>query len=274
MLPHVADREPRRPHPRSLFEELQNSTADPCPYPRDIVKSRKSYASSLERRFQQFLDAQDAYEATEQGKLEQARRAREDEQRRRDEAERERLAVIQRQAEALAEQRKRMRIEAEQWAAMSKEWADADDDDEGKKRRGGGGGGKKRKSTKIKGGDEEGYSESSGEDEGEKPAKKKRVKKVCSLALCLSLRCCRAPLLLSRLTPPVRAPQDKEPKAKKGGRKSKAGAAAGGDDGAEGRAMDLDEHYDEDDEDAPIQSRRRKTKSSGLVKSACVLSPL
>lgn len=34
--------------------------------------------------------------------------------------------------------------------------------------------------------------------------------------------------------------------------------------------MDLDEQYDEDDEDAPIRSRRRKTKSSGLVKSACV----
>ncbi|GAA5893890.1 hypothetical protein JCM8208_001270 [Rhodotorula glutinis] len=220
-----------------LFEELTTATPDPCPYPRDIVKSRKSYATSLERRFQGMLDAQDAYEATEAGKLEQARRAREEEQRRRDEAERERLAVIQRQAEALAEQRKRMREEAEQWAAMSKEWVD-DDDDEGKKKRGGGGGGKKRKSTKIKGGDDDAFGESgSDDDEGEKPAKKKRAKK------------------------------DKEPKAKKGGRKSKAAEAATG-DGGDARPMDLDQQYDEDDEDAPIRSRRRKTKSSGLVKSA------
>ncbi|KPV77301.1 uncharacterized protein RHOBADRAFT_51178 [Rhodotorula graminis WP1] len=221
-----------------LFEELTSATPDPCPYPRDIVKSRRSYAASLERRFQGMLDAQDAYEATEAGKLEQARRAREEEQRRRDEAERERLAVIQRQAEALAEQRKRMREEAEQWAAMSKEWVDNDDDDEGKKKRGAGGGGKKRKSTKLKGGDDDAFGESgSDDDEGAKPAKKKRAKK------------------------------DKEPKAKKGGRKSKAVEAAGG-EGGDARPMDLDEQYDEDDEDAPIRSRRRKTKSSGLVKSA------
>ncbi|BGP38925.1 protein required for normal CLN1 and CLN2 G1 cyclin expression [Rhodotorula kratochvilovae] len=220
-----------------LFDELAASTVEPSPYPRDMVKQRKSYAASLERRFQQLLDAQDAYEATESGKLEQARRARDEEQKRRDEAEKEKLAAIARQAEALAEQRRRMREEAEQWAAMSKEWADADDDDEARKKRGAGGG-KKRKSTKIKGGDDDGFDESSSGEEVEKPAKKKRAAK-----------------------------KDKEPKAKKGGKKSKAAAAASQGDG-EARAMDLDEQYDEDDEDAPIRARRRKTKSSGLVKSA------
>ncbi|GAA6050033.1 hypothetical protein JCM3770_001925 [Rhodotorula araucariae] len=219
-----------------LFDELASSTVEPCPYPRDMVKSRRSYAASLERRFQQFLDAQDAYEATESGKLEQARRARDEEQKRRDEAERERLAAIARQAEALAEQRRRMREEAEQWAAMSKEWADADDDDEARKKRGGAGGGKKRKSTKIKGGEEDAFEESSSGDEAEKPAKKKRAAK-------------------------------KEPKAKKGGKKSKVAAAAAAQAEGEGRPMELDEQYDEDDEDAPIRARRRKTKSSGLVKS-------
>lgn len=40
--------------------------------------------------------------------------------------------------------------------------------------------------------------------------------------------------------------------------------------------MDVDEHYDDDDEDAPIRApgRKRKGKSNNLVKSAYVTSSL
>ncbi|GAA6001271.1 uncharacterized protein JCM10292_006986 [Rhodotorula paludigena] len=211
-----------------LFDQLANDTVEPSPYPKDVARQRRSYTTSLERRFAGLLEAQQAYEATESGKLEQARRAREAEQQRLDELERERLAQIQRQAEALAEQRKRMREEAEQWAALSKAWADEDDDDDGKKRKGGAGG-KKRKSTKVKGGDEAEFTGESSDDGGEvdKPAKKKRAKK------------------------------DPKPKKSKSKAKNRDGS----------QPMDVDE----DDEDAPVRAkplRRRKGKSSGMVKSA------
>ncbi|BGP07002.1 protein required for normal CLN1 and CLN2 G1 cyclin expression [Rhodotorula toruloides] len=215
----------------ALFDELAADPTQVPPYEKEVPRQRRSYGRSLESRFQAILETQQAYEETEQGKLEQARRLREAEQKKREEAEAERLAQIQRQAEALAEQRRRMREEAEQWAAMSKEWADSDDED-GKKKRGGGG--KKRKSTKMKGGDDEGLAETTdSEGEVDKPAKKKRAKK-----------------------------EKKEKTSKKG-----KGKAAAGDE-ASGR-MAVDEQYDEDGEEMPVKApRRRKGKSSGQVKSA------
>lgn len=175
----------------ALFEQLANDPTKPTPYPAEVPRQRRSYGQSLEKRFEAALAAQTEYEQTEQGKIEQARRLREAEQKRRDELEAQRLAQIQRQAEALAEQRRRMREEAEQWTAMSKAWADSDDEDgDGKKKRGGGGGGgKKRKSTKMKGADDDGFETAESTDDGggaDRPAKKKRTKKVhelfCSLA--------------------------------------------------------------------------------------------
>ncbi|GEM08555.1 pol II transcription elongation factor [Rhodotorula toruloides] len=160
----------------ALFDELAADPTQVPPYEKEVPRQRRSYGRSLESRFPSILETQQAYDETEQGKLEQARRLREAEQKKREEAEAERLAQIQRQAEALAEQRRRMREEAEQWAAMSKEWADSDEDD-GKKKRGGGG--KKRKSTKMKGGDDEGLAEttsSEGEEKKEKTAKKGKGK--------------------------------------------------------------------------------------------------
>ncbi|GAA5985401.1 hypothetical protein JCM11641_000144 [Rhodosporidiobolus odoratus] len=211
---------------QALFDQLVADKSPQPPYPADIVKARASYGGSLQRRYEETLARQFEYEQTEQGKLDQARRAREAEQAKREEAERERLAQIQKQAAALAEQRRKMREEAEQWAALSNAWAD-EDDEEGRKKRGGGGGGgagKKRK-TKMKEGDEE--TDSGGE---EKPAKKKKAAK-----------------------------KEKKEKAPK---KGKAKAA---DD--EGRQMDVDEKYDEDDEDAPIRPKR-KSRLNKNVKSA------
>ncbi|GAA6019166.1 hypothetical protein JCM10207_006573 [Rhodosporidiobolus poonsookiae] len=223
-----------------LFQQLVDDQTPHPPYPREIPKGRHSYGNSLLRRYEENLERQQAYEATEQGKLDAARRAREAEQAKRDEKERERLAQIQRQAEALAEQRRKMREEAETWAAMSKAWVDEDEDDEGRKRKGGAGGGKKRK-TKMK----EGGEESSSEEEGEKPVKKKRAPKK----------------------------EKKEKPAKKG--KSKAALAAAQEDDGEGdgaRKMDVDEQYDEDDEDAPIRAKRRgrigkNVKSAEFIES-------
>lgn len=177
-----------------LFEQLANDPTKPTPYPSEVPRQRRSYGASLEKRFDAAWATQTEYEQTEQGKVEQARRLREAEQRRRDELEAERLAQIQRQAEALAEQRRRMREEAEQWTAMSKAWADSDDEGvDGKKKRGGGGGGggKKRKSTKMKGGDDDAVESAESTDDGEggggggeRPAKKKRTKKVRSYHSC------------------------------------------------------------------------------------------
>ncbi|GAA5893159.1 uncharacterized protein JCM6883_007583 [Sporobolomyces salmoneus] len=57
-----------------------------------------------------------------------------------------------------------------------------------------------------------------------------------------------------------------KPKRKKKAKKEKKPRKSKG----EARPMDVDEHYDEDDEDAPIRApgRKRKGKSSNLVKSA------
>ncbi|KWU41627.1 TPR-like protein [Rhodotorula sp. JG-1b] len=220
----------------ALFEQLANDPTKPTPYPAEVPRQRRSYGQSLEKRFQAALAAQTEYEQTEQGKIEQARRLREAEQKRRDELEAQRLAQIQRQAEALAEQRRRMREEAEQWTAMSKAWADSDDEDgDGKKKRGGGGGGgKKRKSTKMKGADDDGFETAESTDDGggaDRPAKKKRTKK-----------------------------------AKKG-RKSKATS------GDESRKMDVDEQYDDEDGDqVRLKVPKKRGKASGQIKSACVFS--
>ncbi|GAA5970540.1 hypothetical protein JCM8115_002734 [Rhodotorula mucilaginosa] len=219
----------------ALFEQLANDPTKPTPYPAEVPRQRRSYGQSLEKRFEAALAAQTEYEQTEQGKIEQARRLREAEQKRRDELEALRLAQIQRQAEALAEQRRRMREEAEQWTAMSKAWADSDDEDgDGKKKRGGGGGGgKKRKSTKMKGADDDGFETAESTDDGggaDRPAKKKRTKK--------------------------------EPKAKKG-RKSKATS------GDESRKMDVDEQDDDEDGDqVRLKVPKKRGKASGQIKSA------
>ncbi|GAA5832010.1 hypothetical protein JCM3766R1_003684 [Sporobolomyces carnicolor] len=206
---------------QALFNQLIADKTPQKPYQADYPRHRSSYGRSLETRFQSVLDQQLAYEETEAGKINQARQARE-EARARQLADEARLeAERQRQAEALAEQRKKMREEnAIQWESMSKQWVGDSDDEKDKKKSGPGG--KKRKATKFKDGDEP--DASSTDEDGEKPKKKKKAKK------------------------------EKKP------RKSKADA----------RAMDVDEHYDEDDEDAPIRApgRKRKGKSTNLVKSA------
>ncbi|GAA5934231.1 hypothetical protein JCM10213_003737 [Rhodosporidiobolus nylandii] len=219
---------------QALFQQLVDDQSPQPPYPRDIVKGRLSYGTSLLRRYQDILDRQNEYEETEQGKLDHARRAREAEQAKREEAERARLAEIQRQAEQLAEQRRKMREEAEQWAALSNAWADDDDDGEGKKKKSGGG--KKRK-TKMK---EDGDETSASEGE-EKPAKKKKAKK---------------------------EPKEKKEKKAKAPKKGKSKAAQAAGDGEDGRRMDVDEQDDEDDEDAPIRSGRRGRRQGKNVKSA------
>ncbi|GAA5864342.1 hypothetical protein JCM1840_006751 [Sporobolomyces johnsonii] len=218
----------------ALFDTLANDPTPHPPYPKEVPRHRRSYGNSLINRFQAVLDQQLAYEATEAGKINAARQRREEEKQRQLELEKARLDEIQRQAELLAEQRKRMREEAEQWAAMSKAWADSDEEDGGakKKRGGGGGGGKRKKGTKVKGGEDDGgVTESSGAED-DKPVKKKRSV----------------------------AKKEKKPK------KSKAAGAAA----EPGRAMDVDEQYDEDDEDAPIRAPGRKAKSraSKAIKSA------
>ncbi|GAA5937370.1 uncharacterized protein JCM15063_002885 [Sporobolomyces koalae] len=159
---------------QALFEQLIQDKTAQTPYQRDYPRHRSAYGRSLEGRYQSILDQQLAYETTEAGKINQARQARE-EARARQLAEQARIeAERQRQAEALAEQRKKMREETEQWAALSKDFPDSDDDEAvgSKKKKGGA---KKRKSTKIKGGEE--AEASSTDEDGEKPAKKKRAAK-------------------------------------------------------------------------------------------------
>lgn len=244
----------------TLFEQLANDPTKPTPYPAEVPRQRRSYGQSLEKRFEAALAAQTEYEQTEQGKIEQARRLREAEQKRRDELEAQRLAQIQRQAEALAEQRRRMREEAEQWTAMSKAWADSDDEDgDGKKKRGGGGGGgKKRKSTKMKGAGDDGFETAESTDDGggaDRPAKKKRMKKVSS---------CPGPTLRRLFVADPKDLNAQERKAKKG-RKSKATS------GDESRKMDVDEQYDEEDGDqVRLKVPKKRGKASGQIKSACV----
>ncbi|GAA5870591.1 hypothetical protein JCM8547_002055 [Rhodosporidiobolus lusitaniae] len=215
---------------QTLFEQLVANQSSQPPYPKDIVKARLSYGSSLSRRFDEILQRQLDYEQTEQGKLDQARRVREAEQQKREEAEKERIEQVRRQAEALAEQRRKMREEAETWGSLSNAWAEDDEEDGKKKKRGGGGGGggKKRKTKDVEEGEE---TPSEGE---EKPKKKKKAAK------------------------------EKKPKKSK-----KAAAVQDDEDGEGGGKMDVDEQYDVDDEDAPIQAQpKRKGRVGKNVKSA------
>ncbi|GAA5974558.1 hypothetical protein JCM5350_001189 [Sporobolomyces pararoseus] len=216
---------------QTLFSQLMEDKTPQKPYAPDVPRHRSSYGRSLISRFQSILETQLAYEETETGKINQARQARE-EARSLQLAEQKRIEEERkRQEEALAEQRKKMREEAGQWAALSKEFVDDSDDDKKTSRKKGGavgGGGKKRKSTKIKGGEE---SEASSTEDDEQPKKKKKA-----------------------------APKKEKKSSKKSNNKADSSS----------RAMEVDEHYDEDDEDAPIRApgRKRKGKSSALVKSA------
>lgn len=168
-----------------LFEELVKNQTAQTPYQKDFPRLRSGYGRSLQGRFQSILEQQLAYEETEAGKINQARQAREEARNRQLAEEAKKESERQRQNEALAEQRKKMREETNAaWASMSKEFVDSDE--EGEKKKKGTGGGKKRKATKLKGG-EEAEASSTDEEGNEKPAKKKKAKKVSSLLFTLGV---------------------------------------------------------------------------------------
>ncbi|GAA6062434.1 hypothetical protein JCM10212_003308 [Sporobolomyces blumeae] len=217
----------------AIFAQLQADPTQPTPYQKDYPRLRRIYGTSLLKRYDATLEQQLAYEETEAGRINQARQAREAEKARQAEIEQQKLEEQQRQAAALAEQRKKMREETDAYLEDAKQrWKYDSDDDDKKKRTGGGG--KKRKTKMMEGGEDE--AKSTDEEGGEKPAKKRKAKRE---------------------------------KKEKGTTSKRKGKASGKDEDKGARSMDVDEHYDEDDEDAPIRApgRKRKGKANNLVKS-------
>lgn len=135
---------------------------------------RLKYGTSLLNRAEGIIETQEAYEATEQARLNAARRAREEERARIAAEEEERREVQRRKDEMLAEQRKKMREDAaeKQWELSQRFEGEEEEEKERKSRKqekaAAGGGGNKKRSKKSKADDD-----ASGSEEEEKPKKKK-----------------------------------------------------------------------------------------------------
>lgn len=167
----------------SIFGELEakreaNKNLQTPYQPPNLPSLRKQYGEKLvSDRAPEQLTTQEEYEETEQAKVLRARQAREQERERARVQEENRLAELQRKADELANQRKKLREEALTWT-MRREGAGADGEDEPddkprkKKAPAANGGGKKRKGTAKK----KDESPSSSEDEARTspPASKKR----------------------------------------------------------------------------------------------------
>ncbi|KAK4704656.1 RNA polymerase-associated protein CTR9, partial [Phenoliferia sp. Uapishka_3] len=156
---------------QKLFERLANDKNDHPPYSKELPFQRQKYGVSLAKRAVDTIGIQEAYEATEQARVERSRQAREAERERQAEEEARKKAEIDKRAHELAEQRRKMREEAELYA-QTKLGLDVESDDEKKKKEKGG---KKRKSAKAKKEDGESSDE---EDDKPKPKKKKAKAKV------------------------------------------------------------------------------------------------
>ncbi|KAL8290248.1 hypothetical protein RQP46_003187 [Phenoliferia psychrophenolica] len=154
---------------QKLFERLASDPEPHPPYARELPAQRQKYGVSLAKRSGDIIAAQQTYEATEQARVERAKQAREAERERQAEEEARRQAEIDQRALELAEQRRKMREEAELYAQTKLGMVESDEEDKKREKKAAG---KKRKPKKEK--REEGESTA---EEDEKPKAKKRKSK-------------------------------------------------------------------------------------------------
>ncbi|KAJ2930254.1 hypothetical protein H1R20_g6829, partial [Candolleomyces eurysporus] len=176
-------------HAQKLFASLANDKSHGLPYNRDIADQRRKYGDIMLRKADEHLVAQRQYEAEQLARIEAGRRKREDEKRRQEEEERVRMEELKREAEKLAEERRIAREQAMEWTRevrmesdeererrpkkpkKVKHEAPSGDESEPKKKRRG----KLRRAGSDQGDEEQPVF--SDEEELEKPAKKRPVKK-------------------------------------------------------------------------------------------------
>ncbi|KAG6850877.1 hypothetical protein H0H93_007495 [Arthromyces matolae] len=173
---------------QKLFASLASDTSSMVPYNREIADQRRKYGESMLRKGDEHLTAQRQYESEAQAKLEAARRKRQEEKEKQEEAERMRTEKLRREAEKLAEERRQAREQALQWTQEVKAESDEERERKPKKTRkvkqeSGSGdeteSKKKRRTGKLKkaASDGEEHAVFTDDEDVERPAKKRRVKK-------------------------------------------------------------------------------------------------
>ncbi|KAI0948961.1 hypothetical protein AcW1_008691 [Taiwanofungus camphoratus] len=179
-------------HAQKLFASLAADKSSLLPYSRDMADQRRKYGDSMLRKCDEHLASQKQWEADAHAKLEAARQKRQQEKEQQQAMERERMEELRVQAEKLAEERRRAREQALEWTRDIKIESDEERERKAKKasrrvKTEGGSGDeagepKKKRRGKLKktNGAVDGEDVAalfSGDEEGEKPARKRSTKK-------------------------------------------------------------------------------------------------
>ncbi|KAH9858911.1 RNA polymerase II-associated protein [Lenzites betulinus] len=102
-------------HGQKLFASLAADKSPQVPYSRDIADQRRKYGESMLRRCEEHLATQRQWEAEAHAKIEAARQRRQEEKERLDAVERARQEELRKEAEKLAEERRKARETALEW---------------------------------------------------------------------------------------------------------------------------------------------------------------
>ncbi|CCL99651.1 uncharacterized protein FIBRA_01671 [Fibroporia radiculosa] len=177
---------------QKLFASLAADKSPLVPYSRDMADQRRKYGDSVLRKCDEHLAAQRTWEEETQAKIEAARQKRQHEREQQEALERQRVEELKKQAQVLAEERRKAREQALEWTrdikmesdeererkaikkANRKVKAEVGSGDEAlgepkKKRRG-----KLKRTSGVADGEEALFS---GDEEPDKPAKKRQSKK-------------------------------------------------------------------------------------------------
>ncbi|KAF9010665.1 RNA polymerase II-associated protein [Cyathus striatus] len=176
-------------HAQKLFASLANDKSSAVPYSRDIADQRRKYGDNMLRKGDEHLATQKQYEAGMQARLEAARKKRQEEKERQEELERQREEERLREAAKVAEERRAAREQAMEWTREVRMESDEEKEKKPKKPRkpkqdgaSGDEGEPKKRRRKIRRatseqGDEEQAAIFSDEEDVERPAKKRTIKK-------------------------------------------------------------------------------------------------
>ncbi|KAI0338297.1 TPR-like protein [Trametopsis cervina] len=121
-------------HAQKLFQSLAADQSPGLPYSRDLTDERHKYSNSVLRRCDEQIAIQKQHESETQSRMTEARRKRQEEKEKQEALERERLEVLRKEAEELAEKRKLAREQANEWAKSGQfDVKDSDDEKEQRK---------------------------------------------------------------------------------------------------------------------------------------------
>lgn len=176
-------------HAQRLFASLASDKSTMVPYSKELADQRRKYGDNMLRKGDEHLEAQRQFEAETQARVDAARQKRQAEKERQEAQERIRAEELRREAEKLAEERRIAREQAMEWTKDMR----VDSDEEREKRpkkirkpKNDVGSGdeaepKKKPRRKLKKAASEGDTEEqamfSEDEEIERPAKKRPVKK-------------------------------------------------------------------------------------------------